>query len=82
MLLQLFNDIGHASKLFIETGAGDGSHASSRDLRLSSGWAGMHLDAAHDSPDDGFIATDMGSFDGFGDFLKAQVRRRGLGFAV
>ena len=82
VLLQLFNDIGHASKLFIETGAGDGSHASSRDLRVSSGWAGMHLDAAHDSPDDGFIATDMGSFDGFGDFLKAQVRGRGLGFAI
>jgi hypothetical protein len=83
VLQQLFSDIGSGGKLFVETGAGDGSYASSRDLKVSSGWVGMNVDASlTGSPDDGFIATDMGSFDGFGEFLKSQGTPRELDLLV
>jgi hypothetical protein len=82
VLQQLFNDIGSGGKLFVELGSGDGSYASSRDLKVSSGWAGMHVDSAHSSPEEGFIATDMGSFDGFGDLLKEQGTPKDLDLLV
>jgi hypothetical protein len=72
LLQQLFNDIGSGGKLFIETGAGDGSFASTRYLKSSSDWNGMNIDAMFSRPDDGFIATAAGSFDEFGEFLKEQ----------
>ena len=82
MLQQLFNDIGSGGKLFVELGSGDGSYASTRDLKVSSGWAGMYVDTAHASPEDGFIATDMGSFDAFGEFLKEQGAPKELDLLV
>jgi hypothetical protein len=82
LLMQLFSDIGSGGKLFVETGAGDGSFASSRNLKTSSGWVGMYIDAAHSSPEDGFITTDMGTFDNFGDFLKEQGTPKELDLLV
>ncbi len=82
LLPQIFSDIGSGGKLFVETGAVDGSYASTRDLKVSSGWAGMYVDAAHSVPEEGFIATDMGTFDTFGDFLKAQGTPKELDLLV
>jgi hypothetical protein len=83
VLQQVFSDIGSGGKLFVETGAGDGSYASSRNLKLSSGWVGMNVDATLTAPhDDGFLATDMASFDGFGEFLKSQGTPKELDLLV
>jgi hypothetical protein len=82
VLQQVFSDIGSGGKLFVETGAGDGSFASCRHLKASAGWNGMNVDASLSSSEDGFVETDMGSFDGFGDFLQNQGTPKELDLLV
>jgi hypothetical protein len=82
VLQQVFSDIGSGGKLFVETGAGDGSFASCRHLKVSAGWNGMNVDAAALSTDDGFVETGMGSFDAFGEFLQNQGTPKELDLLV